>query len=529
VVGRRAALRSVRSGVVWGYLFGAVVASSAVSYSSLYKTPTERHRLAAAFSSNNAGAALFGPARQLQTVAGFTVFKTSMTLMILGAVWGLLTSTRLLRGEEEAGRTELLLCGQTTRRGAAAQTLAGLGCGVVSLWGVTALITALTGLSSRVDIAVGPALYLALALVSAAAMFLGVGALTSQLAATRRQAASYGAVFLGVGYAMRMVADAGIGLHGLIWASPLGWVEQLQPLTGPSPLALVPIVGFTAAVSVVAVMLAGARDVGASTLPDEATSAPHLRLLSGPTGVAWRIVRPGVFSWWLAIAATGLLTGAVAKSAGATIAGSSVQQVFTKLGARGTGTDTFLGVSFLIAAVLVACMAAALVTAARGEESAGRLDAILVRPVSRTSWLGGRLLLATVVLVAGGGIVGVCTWVATASQHAGVSLGSALGAGLNVVPPALCILGLGALAMGVIPRAAAAVTYGVVGWSLLVEIVGGIGTPGRWLLDTSLFHQMASAPAVAVNAETNSAMVAIAVVSAGLGIVAFRRRDLRGA
>ncbi len=38
-----------------------------------------------------------------------------MFLMVLGAVWGLLTATRLLRGEEDAGRWELLLAGQTTR------------------------------------------------------------------------------------------------------------------------------------------------------------------------------------------------------------------------------------------------------------------------------------------------------------------------------------------------------------------------------------------------------------------------------
>ena len=59
-------------------------------------------------------------------------------------------------------------------------------------------------------------------------MFVAVGALCSQLAATRRQAASYASIFLGVSYAIRMVADSGIGLHGLVWASPLGWAEQLQ-------------------------------------------------------------------------------------------------------------------------------------------------------------------------------------------------------------------------------------------------------------------------------------------------------------
>ena len=135
VVAWLTARKSVRSGVIWGYIFGIAIASSAVSYTRIYKTPAQRDALAAAYGSNKATSALFGPAPQLQTVAGFTVFKISMTLMILGAVWGLLTSTRLLRGEEDNGRWELLLAGQTTRRGAAVQALGGLSAGVFTLVG----------------------------------------------------------------------------------------------------------------------------------------------------------------------------------------------------------------------------------------------------------------------------------------------------------------------------------------------------------------------------------------------------------
>jgi len=316
-------------------------------------------------------------------VAGFTVFKISMTLMLLGAVWGLLTSTRLLRGEEDNGRWELLLAGPVTRAGAAVRSLGGLAAGVVTLWALTALLTVLTGLDSSVGIAAGPALYFALAMVATAVMFLAVGALTSQLAATRRQAAAYAAWFLGVSYAVRMIADAGLGLHGLIWASPLGWVEELRPLTAPQPLALLPIIAFTAVLAAVAVRLAGTRDVGTAIVPDRASRAPHLRLLRGPAGLAIRLVRPVAVSWWTAIAVSGLLYGLIARSAGATIAGSSVHKVLAKLGAPGTGAAAALGVCFLILAVLVAFAAAGQVTAARGEESAGRLDHVLVRPVSR--------------------------------------------------------------------------------------------------------------------------------------------------
>jgi ABC-2 type transport system permease protein len=451
-----------------------------------------------------------------------------MTLILVGAVWGLLTSTRLLRGEEDDGRWELLLAGQTTRRGAVVQALGGLGAGVVTLWALTGLITALTGLDSSVGIAAWPALYFALAMAATAVMFLAVGALTSQLAGTRRQAAAYAAWVLGVSYAVRLVADAGLGLHGLIWASPLGWVEELRPLTAPQPLALVPIAALTAVLAAAAVRLAGTRDVGAGIVPDRVSSRPHPQLLGGPTALAVRLVRPAVTSWWVAIAVSGLLFGLIARSAGGTISGSSVQ-VLSRLGSRGNDTDAVLGVCFLVLAVLVAFAGAGQITAARSEESAGRLDQLLTRPVSRSRWLGGRLLVTIGVLLASGVMAGVFAWAGAASQHAGVSLPTLAGAGVNLVPPAITIAGIGVLTLGVWPRGTSIVLYALLAWSLLVVVIGGIGATSRWVLDTSVFHQMASAPAVPPHWEADGVMAAIGVVSALIGGIAFQRRDLRGA
>jgi ABC-2 type transport system permease protein len=531
VIARLTARKAVRSGVVWGYVFGALIASSAVSYTRIYQTQAARDALAAAYGTNKATSALFGPAPQLQTVAGFTAFKIGMTLMLLGAVWGLLTSTRLLRGEEDDGRWELLLAGQTTRRRAAAQALAGLGVGAGLLWTLTAILTVGVGLDPSVKIAAGPALYFALAMVAPAVMFLAIGALASQLAPTRRQAAAYAAAFLGLCYAVRMIADAGVGLHALIWASPLGWVEELRPFAAPQPLALLPIAAFTAALAAVAVRLAGVRDAGAGILADRARSAPRLGLLSGPGGLTIRLVRPTALGWWTAIALSALLFGLIARSAGSTISGSSAANVLAKLGAAGTGTDAVLGVCFLALAVLIAFAAAGQVAAARSEEASGRLDHLLVSPVSRSRWLGGRLLATALVLLAGGALAGVFGWLGATSQHSGTGLGTLLNAGLNLVPPAITIGGIGVLAFGAWPRRTSVVVYVVLGWSLLADIVGGFGGSGpvsRWLLDSSVFHQMASAPAVAPNWSANGVMMAVGAACALLGGFAFNRRDLVG-
>jgi ABC-2 type transport system permease protein len=526
VIGRLTARKAIRSGALWGYVFGAYMATQALAYASSYKTIAERDRLAREFGSNNGVSALVGPAHDIQTVAGFTVWKCLAILAVVGGVWGLLTGTKLLRGEEDAGRWELLLAGQTTRKAAAGQALAGLGCGVVVLWVVTAAITVVVGRSSKVQINAGGALYLAVAVVAAASMFLAIGALTSQLAPTRRRASAYAGATLGIAYALRMVADSGTGLGWMRWTSPLGWVEELQPLTSPHPLALLPIGGLIFVSAGLTLWFAERRDLGASMFPDHASSVPHTGLLFGPTGLDLRLARSNLTAWGVGIAAYGLLLGLVARSAGSAILSStSLTRAFSRLGA--VGTEAYLGVAFLMLAVLVAFVACGQINAARAEEAEGRIDHLLVRPLARSSWFASRLTVAAVALVLGGVVAGVFAWLGAVSQASGVSFMSMLGAGLNVIPPAVCVLGIGALAFGAWPRASTIASYGVLVWSFLVELVGGIVGLNHWVLDTSVFHQMAAAPAVSPDWTSGTVLLALGAAAAFAGGVAFRLRDLK--
>ena len=422
-----------------------------------------------------------------------------------------------------------MLSGQTTRRRATAQALAGLGAGALVLWVVTAVIIAVAGLSSRVDIGAGGAFFLALALVSPALLFLAVGAVTSQLAPTRRRAAGIGAVVLGVSYCLRMLGDAGVGVSWLTWLSPLGWVERLAPLTTNDPVPLLAIFTATAVLAVVAVSLSGARDVGAGMLPDRSHSAPRLALLRGQLGLGVRLTRGVDLGWILTLAVTGLIFGLVAQGAGSTLAGSSVQQVLDKLGATGGGTGAYLGVVFLIVAALIGFAAAGQIGAARDEEAQGRLDHLLVRPLTRTRWLAGRLFVALVLVVVCGVVAGLFTLLGAASQHTAFSAASLLAAGVNAAVPAVLVLGIGALLFGLWPRAATAGVYAVLAWSLLIELVGGIGAASHWLLDTSVFHHVASAPAVPVDWAADGWLTAAAAIAALIGAAAFVRRDLQGA
>ena len=124
---------------------------------------------------------------------------------------------------------------------------------------------------------------------------------------------------------------------------------------------------------------------------------------------------------------------------------------------------------------------------------------------------------------------GLAAWLGAASQHADVHIATMAAAGVNLVPPALVVLGIGALVLGLAPRATSIVVYGYLTWSLLVVVVGGIGAISHWVLDTSVFHQMASAPAVPVDWSADGVMVVLALVLMAGGLVGLRHRDLAGA
>lgn len=530
VVAVRTARRAGVAGLLWGGVFGATIAASATTYPSAFPTAASRTQVARAFEGNTAWEALFGPIHRLDTVAGYTAYKSLMFTVVLGSLWGLLLATRLLRGEEDAGRWEMYLSGQTTRGRAALQAAIGFGVGIVALWVPTAVFTAGAGASADVGIGVGASLFFATAIVAAAAMFMAIGMFLGQLAPTRHDANLIGAGVLAGSYLVRMAADSDPRLAWLRWASPLGWIEELKPLTGSEPLALAPIVVLVAALVAVSIAIARARDLGSSMLGARDARRPRTLLLGGQAGLTLRLTRPAVVAWIVALAVTGLIFGLVAQAAGSALRGArGLEDAIQRLGGTGAGAATYLGFVFVVAAGLMAIAVAGQVSAIRNEESAGHLENLLVRPVSRWRWLAVRLGVGLGLVLVASVLAGIAAWAGAASQHAGVALGELVEAGLNVVPPAVFILGIGALAFGMWPRAAIAVVYGLVVWSFVVETLAALFDSNHWLLDTSPLLHIAPVPAADPNWTAAAWLVGLGLLAATVGTAAFGRRDLVGA
>lgn len=273
----RRAFRQLRTGtLVCAVAFGATVASSATTYASTFPTQASRDQLAATTSGDTGFAILLGPIDAIDTVGGYTAYKSFVFLTTIGAIWAALAATRVLRGEEDAGRWQLVLAGRTRPSRATLATLGALAGAVGVVLGGTAALTALAGRDPDVGFGLGDSVIYAASLAVAPAVFGAVGAVTSQLGRTRRVASGLALGVVAVAFAIRMVADAGPSTRWLLWATPFGWTERVRPFTQNdiAPLVLAAVVAV--ALAAAAAALSTRRDVG-DGLRRRATPAPCVR------------------------------------------------------------------------------------------------------------------------------------------------------------------------------------------------------------------------------------------------------------
>ena len=115
------------------------------------------------------------------------------------------------------------------------------------------------------------------------------------------------------------------------------------------------------------------------------------------------------------------------------------------------------------------------------------------------------------------------------ASNSGVRFWSLVTAGVNVVPPGLFLLGLGALVLGAWPRRTSTVVYGYLAWSFLIEFAGGVVHTSHWLMDTSVFFHMFPPPATTPDWSSTAVITGLGILGAVLGGILLCHRDQKNA
>ena len=332
----RQAFRQVRTGaLVVSAGFAVTVAAAAISYVSTFPTEASRRALAAVTGNDTGLAVLLGSTTGVGTVGGYTVYKLFAFLTTIGAIWALLATTRLLRGEEEAGRWQLVLAGAVRSGQATVATLLALGLGVVVVLAGTTVGALLAGRNAQVGFPMADAGFYGLSIAVASAVFVAVGALSSQLSRTRRGATTVGMIVFGAAFVLRMVSDAGPSNAWVRWLTPFGWVEQMRPFTANDPWPLLPAAACVVALTWSACVIAERRDLGGSVFAAHDSSRLRAFGLGSQQGLALRLELPTLAGWCVGAGAGAFTLGAIARLTTSTQIPTSLGDALDRFGVSG--------------------------------------------------------------------------------------------------------------------------------------------------------------------------------------------------
>ncbi len=506
---------------LWIAVFAGMAASSAAATIDLYPTAVSRARAAASFNDIQSLVALYGRIYDPPSVGGIALVKMGGMGAFFVALFAILVVVRHTRGEEEAGRLELLGATVVGRYAAlTAALLVAIGASLALAAGAAIGLIA-TGLPADGSIAFG------LAWAGVGISFAAVAGVTAQLTRSARTATGIAVAVLAGTYLMRAIGDTAhqAGPSALTWLSPIGWAQQVRPYAGDRWWVLLLSVALACAATAGAYVLLARRDLGAGLLPDRPGPPAAAASLRSPLALAWRLQRGALLGWAAGFTVLGLVFGNVASSIG-DFATPEAQDLITKLGGVEGLVDAYIRVCLMVIGMAASAYGVQAAMRLRSEETGGRAESVLATATGRIGWAWSHVLIAvagtTLLVAVGGAAAGIVRGVQTGDAGKG---GAMLGGALAQAPAACVITGIVVALFGLAPR------FVVAGWGILAAFVllgelGPLFELDQRVLDVSPF---AHVPRIPGDGLVVMPLVMLTVLAALLilgGLAGFRRRDI---
>jgi len=503
--------------LIWIVSIIVLAALTAVGIKGLFSTQAALDQTATATQHNAAAIAFNGPAQGLNTVGGQVAFQFGAGGMVLVALMSFFMVGRLTRGEEEAGRLELvrsLPVGIHANTLAVVLTVAAMDVGVGVL---TAAVLIAQGLSAAGSVVFG------VSFILAGLFFAGVALVVAQVTENTRVVYGVAGAVLGAAYLLRAVGDIGDGT--VSWFSPIGVAQKARPFAGERWRPFLVLVGLTVLLVAAAATLAVRRDLGAGLVaarPGRPAAAPSL---GHPLGLAVRLQRGSLLGWGAGVLVIGLAYGWIGPTVDTFIGqNKALAEVLAGAGG-GSLTDKYFAASFRIMALLATGFAIQSALRVRSEETSMRAESVLATPVSRWRFAASHLTVAfagSVILLA---VAGLATGLAYGVAGGGMQSVPRLGvAALVYAPPMWIMVGLAIALDGLVPRWVGA-SWAILGACVVVAFLGAILHLPRWLQDLSPYERVPQVPAASL---TLLPLLVISAIAASLTLAGVSDGNWRG-
>lgn len=520
-VGRLTVRQVRRAALIVAVVCAGMSAIVAVQYQTMVQGSIDQSGLRA-LTENPAIRILFGPPVALDDAGGFTVWRTGTPVLVLASVWILLAATRITRGEEDAGRCDLLLAGRLRMVDLVVRCL-------VAVAGCAVIISAAVGasLAAAGTDATGAFVY-ATAILGVTLTFATAGVLAAQIMPTRPAAVGVTVGVLGLGLMLRMLADGAPALAWSAWTTPFGLTARAAPYADNRIAPLLVLACLPLALAAAALVIARHRDAGSGLVAVATSRPPRTRLLSSLGGFAVRRGIRSTIGWAIGIAAYFLLVGALIASI---LEFFDQNRRFAELAAAAgfAGLDSangFAAALFSLLAIPTGLYAATRLAAMVADEKARRWTPLYAAPVSRTRLAVVEIAVTTVGVVILHATAALAIWAGAAITGAPLTIGAALEGALNTAPIAWLSVGAASLAVGWLPSAVGAIgALPVVGGFLLNVITQGMQAP-TWVVNLSPFVHLPAVPNLPPDWATIATLTVIGAIMTAIGLAGYARRDL---
>jgi len=531
-------LKSHRTGIIALSLLGGITgALNAAAFIQLAgTTPAER----AAFGQEMTVlgkqlAYLLPDPVQLDTLAGYLTWRAFGFLGLIFAIWAILASSGIGRGEEEKGLTEHWLSAGVSRARwlltrfatfAVAATIA-----IVATFGATEIA------AMAYDEALPPTQLTlqAIVLLGVTLASFGIGLFVAQLVLTRRTAGAIGAVIVVALYELNAAGRAGMDLGPFDDLSPFALASRSTPLLAGRAFDI----GATALLFAVAATLLVAsllsferRDVGGPLLRSRVgtASSSTMRPAGDPLLRVPVLAMVDQQRWWLVGWTLGLAALAYFLTSLARTIVDSMRAIpsfavfFERLGV--SAYSDFIGVLWFGTGLFVlSALTIAQVNGWATDDAEGRLEAMLASGASRQRIVIERIAALLVIVAVVIAVSSTLVFFAARSFDITLPGDRTVLATVLVLPVVFAFAGIGAAIVGWRPRVAVVLLGAVAILSYFIQQFAALFSWPEWLRHLSLF-ELYGTPMTKDDWGGIVALVAIGVAGTALALLSMRRRDV---
>jgi ABC-2 type transport system permease protein len=514
---------SRRQIIIWALAFLVMIPSSVLAMEAAY--PDQEALDARAMLLDNPSAVMMtGPAFATDDYTFWAMVANELFLYVLipAAIMAILLTVRHTRGDEEAGRLEMLRALPVGRFAPTAAAMLLVAIASLALGVVTAAGLLLAG---------GPAadsLAMAAATGLTGLLFGAVAAVAAQVTEHAGSASGMSLGVLALAVVVRGFGDV-IDRQGswLSWFSPIAWAQQMRLYVDLRWWPLLVTVAVTILLLLIATQLSQRRDLGAGLRAARPGPGHASMLLTAPGGLARRLLTPMLLAWTIGLSLFAIGFGTLA---------SSLEDLVVEVPAMGEWvpldmedlTTSFAAVLLTMLALGPVGLLVAGILRLRTEEVEGRLAGVLLAGRSRTrvtgTWVLVVVIAVVVIQVLLGLGVGVGLWAATEDA---AWIGDLTLASLAYLPGIL-LCGAVAFALYGLHVRASTLAWAVVIWTAIVTFLGGLLGLPDWASALSPLWHVPLVPDADWKAAPLLIMTGTSAVLIGIGLLALRRRDLAG-